>query len=92
MSRPRQWLIPPSLAERVWCRHVTVFAGQVLKLVTDFLPAWYTDSEVERVDWLNKTLAKVSFLLFGTSMALLFVVVPFCFLSWVSCCDHGLFF
>lgn len=32
---------------------------QVLELVTGFLPPWYTDSEVERVDWMNKILDKV---------------------------------
>lgn len=32
---------------------------QVLEMVTGFLPPWYTDSEVERVDWLNKMLDKV---------------------------------
>lgn len=31
----------------------------MLELVTGFLPPWYTDSEVERVDWLNKVLDKV---------------------------------
>ncbi|CAN0553084.1 unnamed protein product, partial [Ectocarpus sp. 12 AP-2014] len=28
-------------------------------MVTGFLPPWYTDSEVERVDWLNKMLDKM---------------------------------
>ncbi|CAM9821546.1 unnamed protein product [Choristocarpus tenellus] len=32
---------------------------QVLKQVTSFLPAWYTDSEVERVEWINKILQKL---------------------------------
>lgn len=30
-----------------------------MEMVTGFLPPWYTDSEVERVDWLNKMLDKV---------------------------------
>lgn len=33
---------------------------QVLKMVTEFMPPWYTDSEVERVQWLNKIVNKVS--------------------------------
>ncbi|CAM9695456.1 unnamed protein product, partial [Ectocarpus sp. 13 AM-2016] len=32
---------------------------KVLEMVTGFLPPWYTDSEVERVDWLNKMLDKM---------------------------------
>eukprot|EP00903_Cladosiphon_okamuranus_P007574 g7348.t1 len=32
---------------------------KILELVTGFLPPWYTDSEVERVDWLNKMLDKM---------------------------------
>lgn len=36
--------------------HVT---EQVLQLVTGFLPLWYKDSEVERVEWMNKVLKKV---------------------------------
>ncbi|CAM9659324.1 unnamed protein product, partial [Hapterophycus canaliculatus] len=32
---------------------------KVLELVTGFLPPWYTDSEVERVDWMNKMLDKM---------------------------------
>lgn len=60
-----------------------MFAGQVLKLVTKFLPPWYTDSEVERVDWMNKTLDKVwmfpwfAFRLWFSVLLLLFVFV-FC--------------
>lgn len=44
-------------------------ATQVLELVTGFLPPWYTDSEVERVDWLNKMLNKVctAGLLYGST-------------------------
>lgn len=37
----------------------TVVTLQVLQLVTGFLPPWYTDSEVERVEWMNKVLKKV---------------------------------
>ena len=33
----------------------------MLELVNGFLPPWYTDSEVERVDWLNKMLDKVQY-------------------------------
>lgn len=35
---------------------------QVLKMVTEFMPPWYTDSEVERMQWLNKVVNKVGHL------------------------------
>lgn len=63
-----------------------------MQLVTKFLPPWYTDSEAERVEWLNKIVNKVCRSTIST-MSTMAVSHPACVpvvRGELDCCDDML--